>query len=334
VVGREVAGRKPITIQAANCIRQRLAAICKSIIGGHDQHWPIAEANRGVRQPPRAGVNPRLVGECLRRRPCQDVQTGAHSDVFIDTHRRWTSVAEGQPEVDTRDQRNAEDIRSLCHEASGYAPSHTMSDNDNPMRVELQGRICTGTRDPVKRSPGILEAVLEAKNARASPGSTIVDGQDVPSHTPNRLRKVRILLVSRQAMQEEHGGTGARSRSRIEDRIEVHAAARDRQGQRLCRRSGISRKITTQCRDDVLVKLGQEGSPMMLLMWASLRQSRKLLACPCDGLPGKVRKVTARARQCSNALLKNAALDADRQRLHTTQHRESHAGMGAGCFGG
>lgn len=118
---------------------------------------------------------------------------------------------------------------------SGYEPAHTMTDYNHTLRIELQSGIAGHLSNPVQRRGSILKAMLEAKIAWTTPRPAIMNGQHIPSSPPHRLCEIHILLVSRQTVEEQHGGMGARASRRIEDRVEVHTTARDRLGQRMRR---------------------------------------------------------------------------------------------------
>ncbi len=101
----------------------------------------------------------------------------------------------------------------------------TMRDGSTGKRAAV-----LGSRSHAIRRLRVFQAMREGEAAGAAPRAAIVQEDDVPSGAADGLGEIGIVFHAGQAVQQDDGRVRPRAARQIDDGVDVHAMARQREG--------------------------------------------------------------------------------------------------------
>ena len=189
----------------------------------------LSELDLGHEAPLRC-IGERVMGKLFRRRATD----GVHSFTIVGRAQcldRCVLALLGQGQRNTsskigsRNKTYSQDAMISSRILHRHESAHAVSDENNARRIKAQYLRHDRRAQIIDRCSRVFDAMGEGEVSRRSPGTPVVEVENIPSGAANILGQIEIALVTRKPMQQHHHWMRTSACSDIDKRVEERSVA-------------------------------------------------------------------------------------------------------------
>ncbi len=132
----------------------------------------------------------------------------------------WQGLRNASSKIGSRDKTYSQDATVSGRLLDRHESAHAVAYENNAGRIKPQYLRHFRRAQIIDCRSRILDGMREGEVPGRTPGTSVVEVEDIPSGTANILRQIEIALVTGKPMQQHHRRMRPRSCRDVDERVE------------------------------------------------------------------------------------------------------------------